>query len=87
MDYSHEWTYLEDVSIKFLLQFLVGPVDTELLKRILLKVLETVLTFSEAVEILMATYDIKNTNKLGCFLCSSPTLAAQTLIDDSNKPL
>jgi hypothetical protein len=36
-------TYLEDVGIELLLQLLIGPIDTELLKRVLLEVLETVL--------------------------------------------
>jgi len=36
-------TYLEDVSVELLLQLLIGPIDTELLKRILFEMLETVL--------------------------------------------
>jgi hypothetical protein len=40
------WTYLEDVSVELLLELLVGPIDTELLERVLLEVLETVLIVS-----------------------------------------
>jgi hypothetical protein len=36
-------TYLENVSVEFLLQLLICPVDTELLERVLLEMLESVL--------------------------------------------
>jgi hypothetical protein len=63
------------MGIELLLQLLVGPIDTELLKRVLLEVLETVLIVRLDHAGGVKTYDIKNTDELGSLLCTSSTLS------------
>jgi hypothetical protein len=64
------------MGIELLLQLLVGPIDTELLKRVLLEVFETVLIVRLDHEGEVKTYDIKNTDELCGLLCTSSTLPA-----------
>jgi len=63
------------VGIELLLQLLIRPIDTELLKRILLEVLESVLIVRLDHVGEVETYDIKNTDELGSLLCTSSTLS------------
>ena len=63
------------MGIELLLQLLIRPIDTELLKRILLEVLEPVLIVRLDQRGEVETYDIKNTDKLGSLLCTSSTLS------------
>ena len=62
------------MGIELLLQLLIRPIDTELFKRILLEVLESVLIVRLDHVVEVETYDIKNTDKLGSLLCTSSTL-------------
>lgn len=39
------------------------------------------------LELLPATYNIQDSDKLGGLFCSNPTLTAQALIDDTDQPL
>ena len=76
------------MSVKLLLQLLVGPVDTELLKRVLLEVLETVLqNQQQRYRETRPAHDIQDSDKLGSLFCSNSTFATQTLVDDTNEPL
>ena len=63
------------MGIELLLQLLIRPIDTELLKRILLEVLESVLIVRLDHVGEVETYDIKNTDELGSLLCTSSTLS------------
>jgi hypothetical protein len=75
------------MGIELLLQLLICPIDTELLERVLLEVLKTVLKGQWSRLAARLTYNIKDTDELGSLFSSSPTLATQTLVDHSHEPL